>query len=182
VNRWGRRLAIGALGLAAAGAGELLAQERYTFTASVAGGLAGVLDGDGNRDFDHPALQVAFGMFSGDRTLTMVRAGRIGFDEAQLVAGVVEAELQYVNIAGEYRFRQPAYDFGLYLGIGSYRVSGEALAGDDASTALSAVLGFTGEFDVTRRLSFVAEFDAHYVFFDDEEIYGAGLVGLAIHF
>jgi hypothetical protein len=178
----GRILAIGTLSLGAVGAGELAAQERYTFTATFAGGLAGVVDGEGSREFEHPALQAAFGMFTGDRTLTMVRVGRVGFDEAQVVAGVADAELQYANVAGEHRFRQPAYDFGIYLGVGSYRVAGEAIAGDDESTALGVVLGFTGEFDVTRRLSLVAEVDAHYVFFDDEEIYGAGLVGLAVHF
>jgi len=157
-------------------------QESYLFTASLAGGLAGAFDVDGSRSFDHPTLQAGFGMFTNDRTLTVVRAGRIAFDPEQELAGWRDAELDYVNVAGEYRFRQAAYDYGVFLGLGAYRLRGDGGFGDDEETALGAVLGFTGDFDLTRRLSLIVELDLHYAFFDDANLYGAGLAGLAVHF
>lgn len=180
-GRVSRLLRIWGLWIVVSGAssGLVWAQEGYTFTASLAGGFAGSFDADGARDYDHPAIQAAFGMFTNDRTLTMVRIGRISFDSDQPFAGRLDAEIEYANVAGEYRFKQAAYDFGLYLGLGSYRLSG---AGRDSESALGTVLGFTGDFDLTRRLSVVAEFDVHYVFFDDANLYGAALVGLAAHF
>jgi hypothetical protein len=179
-----RRWAVCGLILVAGGVGAAAAQERYTFTAALAGGLAGVLDdaGAGGRDFEHPALQAMFGMFTDERTLTTLRVGQIAFDAPRAVAGLTDAELQYVDVAGEYRFRQTAYDFGIFLGVGGYRVSGDAIAGETSESALGAALGFTGEFDLTRRLSLVAEIDFHYVFFDDESLHGAALAGLAVHF
>jgi hypothetical protein len=178
VQRWFRIVGCAAVA-AALGAGAAPAQDGYTFTASLAGGFAGAFDADGERDFDQPALQAAFGMFTNDRTLTVVRVGRVDLDTDQPFAGRLEAELDYANVAGEYRFRQSAYDYGFFLGLGGYRLQGD---GRDDETALGVAIGFTGDFDVTRRLSFVAEVDAHYVFFEDVNFYGAALVGLAVHF
>lgn len=170
--------------LVAAGcsSGVVSAQENYLFTASLAGGLAGAFDVDNQRDFDHRALQAGFGMYTNDRTLTTVRAGRITFDSRQAFEGLFDAELDFVNVAGEYRFRQAAYDYGLFVGIGSYRIRGEGGLGGDDQSALGAALGFTGDFDLTRRLSLIAELDLHYVFFDDANLYGVALAGLAVHF
>lgn len=181
VQRWIRIVGCAAVA-AALGAGAARAQDGYTFTASLAGGFAGAFDTDGERDFDHPTLQAAFGMFTNDRTLSVVRVGRVDLDADRPFAGRLEAELDYANVAGEYRFRQAAYDFGIFLGVGGYRVSGDAFAGETSESALGAALGFTGEFDLTRRLSLVAEIDFHYVFFDDESLHGAALAGLAVHF
>lgn len=178
VQRWFRIVGCAAVA-AALGAGAARAEDGYTFTASLAGGFAGAFDVQAERDFDHPALQASFGMFTAERTLTMVRVGRFDLDSDRPFAGRLEAELDYANVAGEYRFRQAAYDFGLFVGLGGYQLQG---AGRDDETALGLALGFTGDFDLTRRLSVVAEVDAHYVFFDDANFYGAALVGLAVHF
>jgi hypothetical protein len=167
---------------AGCGSGVVSAQENYLFTASLAGGLAGAFDVDNQRDFDHRVFQAGFGMYTNDRTLTTVRAGRISFDSRQAFEGLFDAELDFVNVAGEYRFRQAAYDFGLFVGVGSYWIRGEGGADGDDQTALGAALGFTGDFDVTRRLSLIAELDLHYVFFDDANLYGVALAGLAVHF
>lgn len=178
VQRW-FRIVGGAAVAAALGAGAARAQDDHTFTASVAAGFAGAFDAEGERDFDRPTLQAAFGMFTADSTLTIVRVGRIDLDSDRPFAGLSDAQLDFANVAGEYRFRQSAYDFGLFVGLGGYRLQGD---GGDDETALGVALGFTGDFDLTRRLSIVAEIDAHYVFFDDVNFYGAALVGLAVHF
>ena len=62
------------------------------------------------------------------------------------------------SIAGEYRFRQPSYDFGIYLGLGGYELAGDDFfEGEVDDRGLGLALGFTGDFDLTRRLSVVVE-------------------------
>lgn len=170
------------LTVAGLGASAVSAQEPYTFTAALAGGLAGTFDSDEGGGFDQLALQGSVGMFTTDRTMTVLRVGRVSFDSQQAVAGRFDAELDFANVAGEYRFRQAAYDYGFFFGVGAYRIAGIRGGAEDDETALGAALGFTGDFDLTRRLSIVAEVDVHYAFFDDAEFYGAGLAGVAIHF
>jgi hypothetical protein len=168
-----------AWGLGAVAAG---AQESSTFIASLAGGASGAFDDESSSDFGHATVQAAFGMFTDERTLTVVRVGRIDLDDGLEAAGLHDARIEYANVAGEIRWRQPAYDFGLYLGVGAYRLEGERGGRRDEQTDLGVVVGFTGDFDVTRRFSVVAEADLHYAFFDDVRLYGAALVGVAVHF
>jgi hypothetical protein len=181
VRQWIRILGIVLLA-AGFGAGVVSAQDGHAFSASLAGGFAGAFDLDDDRDFEHPVVQVGFGMYTDHRTLTVVRVGRFAFDSRQGFGGLVDAEVDYVNVAGEYRFRQAAYDFGLFVGVGGYRLDGLGGAGREEQTVLGAAIGFTGDFDLTRRLSFIAEIDLHYAFFDDTNFYGAALAGLALHF
>jgi len=121
-------------------------------------------------------------MFTADRTLTVVRLGRLSFDSGVAVDRLFDAELEYVTFAGEYRIRQPSYDYGFFAGIGGYRIDGQGIVGGEDHSALGATLGLTGDFDLTRRLSILAELDFHYVFFDETNFYGAALVGVAVHF
>lgn len=167
------------LGLGTAAAG---AQETYSFTAFVSGGAAGAFDVEESSDFGQEALQAGFGMYTDSRTLVVVRAGRLAIADGLAGSGLVDAELDYANVAGEYRFRQPAYDFGIFLGLGSYRLAANGANGNRRQNELGAVLGFNGDFDLTRRLSFVAEVDLHYVPFEETRLYGAALVGIAVHF
>jgi hypothetical protein len=168
------------LGLAA---GPAVAVDNYTFTAAIQGGFGGSLDVSGEQPFDESAFQLSFGMVTEERTLVVVRAGRLEFDDNHLFAGRLGAEIDYLNVAGEYRFRQPAYDFGFFLGVGAYKISGEpAVAIAREEQVIGFALGSTGDFDLTRHLSFVGEVDFHYVLFDDAKFYGVALAGLAIHF
>ena len=167
----------------AAAAGPLRAQDSTTFVVGLLGGIGGALEGAPDRSYDQRAVQAEVGMLTNDRTYTMVRAGRLSFDRDLEVGRLFDAELEYVTVAGEYRFRQPVYDFGIYLGLGGYRLSGiEPVRGNVEETALGLSFGLTGDFDVTRRLSIVGEFAAHYVFIDRADLYGLGLAGLAVHF
>lgn len=161
----------------------LAAQDRGLFTVSAAGGLAGAFDSVGEKAFDHSALQLGFAMLTDDRTLTALRYGRIDLDEEELPIGRLRSEIEYLNVAGEYRFRQPAYDFGLFVGIGGYRLDADRIGGStEEEEALGLAAGLTGDFDLTARLSLIAELDVHYVFFEETNSYGAALVGLAVHF
>ena len=175
--RWA---ALAAVGLVAAPA---LALDTYTFTAALQGGLGGSLDVDGEDPFDQSAVQMTFGMLTQDRTHAVVRLGRIEFDSDRALDGRFGAEVEYLNVAGEYRFRQPAYDFGLFLGVGAYRVSGDPLPGvDGEEEAVGFVLGATGDLDLSRHFSIVGELDFHYALFEEADLYGAALVGVAVHF
>lgn len=170
------------LGLWAAGS-PLAAQDSSTFLVGVLGGLGGAFEGADDDSLDHRALELEFGVLTNDRTWAVARVGRLTFDGDLAVGGLLDAELEFVTVAGEYRFRQPSYDFGMYLGLGGYRLAGrDGLAIDRDETALGLAFGLTGDFDVTRHLSIVGEFSAHYAFLDRADLYGLGLVGLAAHF
>lgn len=170
------------LGLSAAGS-PLAAQDSSTYLVGVLGGLGGAFEGAADDSLDHSALEVELGVLTNDRTWAVARVGRLRFDDELAVGGLVEAELEFVTVAGEYRFRQPSYDFGMYLGLGGYRLAGrDPGARDRDQTALGLAFGVTGDFDVTRHFSVVGEFAAHYAFLDRADLYGLGLVGLAAHF
>jgi len=152
------------------GVAQAGAQETHSFTAFVSGGVAGAFDPDGTSDFGTDA-----------RTLVVVRAGRLSIADG-LAGDLLDAEIDYANVAGEYRFRQPAYDFGIFLGLGAYRLEGVGPGGASRESKLGVALGFTGDFDLTRRVSLLAELDLHYALFAETRLYGAALVGVAVHF
>jgi hypothetical protein len=159
-------------------------QESYTFTLGLLGGLGGSLDADPDPGLGQKSFMLAAGMITAPRTLVVVRAGRLAIDGDPAFERFSSAELDYVNISGEYRFAQPTYDYGTYIGLGYYRMNGELLVGggETSESDLGIVLGFTGDFDVTRHLSVIAEISGHYVFLDDASIYAMGNIGLAVHF
>lgn len=178
-----RRLAVAAA-LAALGLPPALAAREPTlFAVSLGAGLAGPLDDDAESSFDSPVVQLAAGMLTDDRTWTVLRLGRVEFASDEVLDGLSAARLDYATVAGEYRFRQAAYELGLFTGLGLYRLDGDALAGaTGGQEALGVVLGFTGDFDVSRRVSVVGEVDFHYAFLDEVKFYGAALAGVAVHF
>jgi len=174
-----------ALALAAALAlpGALAAQDSTTFVAQLLGGFGGSFDAQGDQDFDHKAFEAGFGVLTNDRTYSMFRIGQLKFAHDLDFEGITNAKLTFVTAAGEYRFRQPSYDFGLYLGLGGYELTGRDAFGNSADErALGLVLGLTGDFDITRHVSFVGEFAAHYAFLERADLYGLALAGVAVHF
>ncbi len=160
------------------------AQSDFTFRIAALGGLGGSADSDLDNDLDHDAFQLELGMVTNDRTLATVRVGRLELDGDQPFDGLLDAQLEYANIAGEYQFDQGYYDFGLYLGLGAYKLGGDLVGGgDESQTALGIAFGIYGDFDLTRRLAVTAGASAHYAFFDQRSnLYVNGLVGLAIRF
>lgn len=158
-------------------------QENYTFTLGLLGGVGGALDADPDPGFGQRSWALSAGMVTASRTLVVVRAGRLEIEGDPAFERFTRADLEYVNIAGEYRFAQPTYDYGMYFGLGHYRMNGDLLVGGNLDESdLGIVLGLTGDFDVTRYLSVIGEISGHYVFLDDANIFGMANVGLAIHF
>ena len=185
VAPWKSVLAAVAL-VAAGSASELAAQqqqENYTFTLAVMGGIGGSFDADPDPGLSNSSFLVQAGLVTEPRTLVSIRAGKLDLDGDDGFEGYTEAELQFVNIAGEYRFRQSYYDYGIYLGVGYYKVDGDLRIGGDASESdLGAVVGLSGDFDITPHFSVVGEVSAHYAFLDSAAIYGMAHLGVAFHF
>lgn len=169
---------------ALAGARTAAAQDRGTFAVGLLGGIGGAFDAEGGRqDFDHHALEASFGMLTNDNTMVVARVGELELENDLGAEDLFDARLRFATVAGEYRFRQPSYDFGIYLGLGGYELEGETFFGDaEEERVLGLAFGVTGDFDVSRHLSAVVEFAAHYAFFDRADLYGVALGGVAVHF
>ena len=176
-------IALGAAAALAASA-PAAAQELYTFTLGAFGGLGGSIDADVGDGLDGSGFQLGASMVTEPRTRVALRAGRLGLADGEQFETLLDAELSYVTLAGEYRFTESYYSPWAYIGLGAYRVEGDDLfAGGDADdTAVGLALGLTGEFTITRRLDFVAEVSGHYADFDDASIFAMGHAGLAFHF
>lgn len=156
----------------------------YTFRVAVLGGIGGPVDSDDDNDFDHSALQLEAGMVINQGTLATVRYGTLDLGGDDPFEGLGDAELEYLNVAGEYRFDQNYYDFGIYLGLGAYKIDGDPIPGaEEGQTAVGLAFGINGDFDITRHLFITAGASAHYAFFDKRSnLYANALVGLAARF
>ena len=158
-------------------------QESYTFTLGLLGGVGGSFDAEPDPGLGQSSYMLQLGMVTEARTLVSLRAGKLKIDGDEGFEDYTAADLEYVNIAGEYRFAQSYYDYGVYVGIGYYRLTGDfAFGGSESESDLGVVLGFTGDFDVTRHFSIVGDLSVHYAFLDQAAIYGMANLGVAVHF
>ncbi|MEM7048375.1 MAG: hypothetical protein AAF604_01900 [Acidobacteriota bacterium] len=163
--------------------GAVAAQDYNSYSVSLAAGLGGSLDADSGDGIENTALQVGFSFVTEPRTLVGVRLGRIDFDDDEPLESTFGPELTYLTLAGEYRYNEGVYDSGVYLGIGGYRLEGTNFAGSEVDdTAFGAVLGFTGNFPITRRLAFLVELSGHFADFDDTQFFAIGHGGLSYSF
>ena len=179
-----KRLAAGILGLVALLIGSVAeAQDRGIYSVSVLAGVSGAFDSNGERAFDHTARVLAVGMNTGEQVWTSIRLGSLALDDEELAVGRADGEIEYLSIAAENRFRLNAYTFGVFGGLGLYQLDALLLEGGrEQKEALGLSLGFTGDFDITRRISIVAEVATHYVFFGETSFFGSALAGVAVHF
>jgi hypothetical protein len=162
---------------------EAQRRETYTFTLALLGGLGGALDADIDPGLGQQSFMLEASMITEPRTLVGIRAGRLEIDGDEGLDELTRADLEYVNISGEYRFSQSFYDYGVYLGVGYYTLDGDLrTGGSDSESDVGIVLGFTGDFDVTKHISIVGDLSAHYAFLDVASIYAMANVGVAVHF
>ena len=177
----GRLLLIGGLFVLPAAAG---AQELYTYTVGVLGGVGGSLDADPGGSFTNKSFQLNLGMVTEPHTHLILRAGKLSLDQDSLFGPLRDADLEYVTVGGEYRARQSVWESGLYLALGGYRLNGtENTTGRDrGETSVGLALGATGELPINRHLGFLAEVSGHYIHFRNEQFFAMGHVGFALHF
>jgi hypothetical protein len=157
------------------------AVESYTFTVGLLGGVGGSHDVDPGDGFGNRALQASFSLVREPGVHLGLRLGRLSMDDERF-GSFFDAEVEYATIAGEYRAREDFYESGLFLGLGAYRLQGTRSGGDDEETAVGATVGVSGEFAVSRRLSLLVELSGHWVDFDEAQLFGTGLAGIAVHF
>jgi hypothetical protein len=177
----GRLLLIGGLLLLPAAAG---AQELYTYTVGLLGGIGGSFDANPGTRYTNKSFQLNLGMVTEPHTHLIARVGKLTLDQDKLFGSLRNADLDYLTMGGEYRARQGVWESGLYLALGGYRLNGtEAATGRDrAETSVGLALGATGELPVNRHLGLLAEVSGHYIHFRDEQFFGMAHVGLALHF
>jgi hypothetical protein len=161
-----------------AAAGPAAAVEPYLVSVGVLGGLGGPLDADEpDPGVDNGALQVNVGLLTEPRTLVVLRAGQLEIDET--LAALSEPTLEYATLAGEYRFYKGWYDSGIFLGLGGYRLEGSQ---GDSDTAIGATVGVTGDLEITRWFSLVAEVSGHWADLESNQVWAMGHAGLAVKF
>lgn len=161
------------------------AQEPYNFTASVMGGLGGSTDADPGDGIDNLALQLGFKLVTQPRTLLGFRLGRFDLGSDDRFGSLTDAELTYATVAGEYRLRERFYDSGVWFGLGIYRLDGTALPGGEDGgddTAPGLTVGVSGDFQITRKLSFLLELGGHYADLDEANVFVTALAGVGYNF
>lgn len=162
---------------------EAQRRENYTYTLALLGGVGGTLDADIEPGLGQQSFMLEAAMVTEPRTLVGLRAGRLRIDGDEGFEEFTKADLEYLNVAGEYRFSQGYYDYGIYLGVGYYTIDGDLrTGGTDSESDVGFCLGFTGDFDLTRHISLVGDLSAHYAFLDVASIYAMGNIGVAFHF
>lgn len=159
--------------LFAAGPQAVLSQENDLFTLSLVGGAGSAMDA-AHSDFSNPSLQLGYTVEIDPEVQIGVRVGSIGFGSKDVVNGRRGPTLTYATVAGGYQFREAIYDSGIYMGVGLYRMAGAARAG--------VVLGYTGDFEVTRRWSVLLELTGHYADFRHDQAFAQVMAGVAWHF
>jgi len=159
------------------------AQNNYTFLVSALGGAGGAFDLTPDTGTGNSALELGAALVTDLNTLASIRVGRIRFSSDRGFGALSKANLDYVVVAGEYRFAKPSYDVGMFFGLGGYRTSGTDIAAvRHQDQALGLAFGVTGQFRLAQHFSLLGELEAHYAFLEDAHLLGVGLIGLGFHF
>ncbi len=162
-------------------AGTAAAQEPYNHVVSVLGTMGGSLD-DSKSGLGNTGFQIGYGLVT-DRWVRLgVRVGTLGFDAGEGLEGLFDPTLDYVNVAGEYRFPETFYDSGLYFGLGAYRIEGQRLGRIEKDTSLGLVIGATGDFEITRQWSVLGEMALHILDSSTAQILLTAHAGIAYSF
>jgi len=159
--------------------------EIYTFTAGLLGSVGGSQDATPGDDLGNTGFQINLSMITQPGEHLVVRLGKLGLgDGGQFGSQLTDADLSYVTIGGEYRYRHTFYDSGVYIALGGYKLAGTniftGVSEDDTTIGLAA--GVSGEFPINRWLGVAVEFSGHYADFNAAQIFVMGNAGLVVHF
>jgi hypothetical protein len=159
------------------------AQELYTYTVGVLGGIGGSFDADPGDSLTNRGFQVNLGLITEPGTQLVLRTGRLSLDQDEFFGSLRDAELTYATIGGEYRYRESFFESGIYLALGGYRLAGTKASGRDArDTSWGLAVGATGELPIKRWLGIQAEISGHYIDFDEAQFFAMGHAGIVVHF
>lgn len=152
-------------------------QHQYNFSVGLMGGLGSSPDAEPDVDFDNFGYEAFFSMETTLRTRFVVRAGRMGLESD---GAVVDADLDYLTLSGEYEFTESGYEAGLFMGLGLYELDPSRGIRDESAVGLS--VGTTGDIRISDRFSVMVEISGHYVDFDYAQFFLMGHAGVAFHF
>lgn len=156
------------------------------FTIGLLGGAGGPLDADDpDPGYGQQTMELQLSLVTEPRTLLVLRLGRVDFDSGDQLGDVFAPQLDYVTIAGEYRFFQDFYDSGVFFGLGGYRLTGEGGFRGGVSTEHTVVGltgGVTGEFSLSKHFALMGQLSGHYVDLDEAQLFAQAMGGVAVKF
>ncbi|HTQ81508.1 MAG TPA: hypothetical protein VMM92_16030 [Thermoanaerobaculia bacterium] len=159
------------------------AQELYTYTVGVLGGVGGSYDVDPGSSYGNHGFQINLGLVTEPKTVLGLRVGRLSLNDKPTFGSLTNADLTFADIAGEYRFDETYYQSGVYLGLGAYRLRGKRDGlFEREQTAVGGVLGLTGEFPLNSHFGIILDLAGHYTPLDEAKIFVTGNAGVAFHF
>ena len=172
---------VAAVALALPGGAQ--ATEPYTFTILLQGSFGGPLQESSGADsgLDNSGFQLGFTVVGKGEVQIGGRFGSIDFDDG--LGGLGDASLDYVNVGGEYRFKEGFYDSGVYLGLGNYEIEGlDANGNVNSESSIGLAVGVTGEFELTKRFGLQLDLTTHVTDLAAAELFLTAHAGVAIHF
>lgn len=146
---------------------------------TVLGGIGGSVD-ENDAGYGNTGFQLGLASEVAHDVLLGLRLGTLSYDETDRIGLLTDPSVEYVNVAGEYRFSESYYESGVFLGLGAYRLEGLLGGAQEEDTVLGLTLGATGTFDVSRRVSLAAEVAGHILDSEVAEIFLTVFAGLAI--
>ncbi|HEX7681098.1 MAG TPA: hypothetical protein VF713_23380 [Thermoanaerobaculia bacterium] len=149
----------------------------------------------GKSDFQHGFEEISYGLLVDQSTVVKIKLGRMDAKTAFVskdasgnqVVDIVDpkGEVDYADVAVEYRFAEPFGTTGLFAGTGLYRQSGSngQSGGNRQESDYGFVGGVNGLFPINRSVGIIAEASYHWVhFYSPKPRYGAVGVGLRFAF
>jgi len=142
----------------------------------------------GKSDFQHGFEEISYGILIDQSTVIKIKLGQMdaktAFESKDATGTPVftvdpKGQVQYADVAVEYRFSEPFGTTGLFAGTGLYRQS----SGSRQESDYGFVAGVNGLFPITRSVGITAEAAYHWVhFYSPKARYGAVGVGLRYAF
>lgn len=162
------------------------ANESKNFTLGLAGLIGGPFEVDGaDPGFSQTGVSARFSWRTQPRTMISIRAAQIDMS-GELLGNVLDPEMTYFTVGGEYTFQESYYVSSFYMGLGHYVLDGlvpgaSGFVSDDDSS-LGVTLGTTADFSLTESFSIFGDLSLHYADLDAVQFFGFLHVGLAYHF
>jgi hypothetical protein len=163
------------------GSAPLTAQSTTLWRVGLAAGIGGTEDADVSPGYDASVLQLTLGMNGEAGTSLVARIGSMDFDGEQ-INSLVDPEMRWATLGGEYRFRGRWFESGLFLALGGYQLEGDFAGVSEDETAWGLSFGSTAEWRLSQHFSVDAELSGHWADFDQAQIFLVGLVGVSVHF
>ena len=180
------------LALMALIAAPAAANENKNFSIGLSGLIGGPFDADSpDPGLDNTGFSAHFAWRTQPQTKIVARIAKVDL-EGDTLGTFADPEISYINVGGEYTFREPYYTSGFYIGLGLYQLEGLPLVntaspgiaalGTEDETTVGVALGVTADFSIVESVSLFADLSFHYADLDQASFLGFLHFGIAYHF